>query len=151
MEPSVITHEICDIRFPKSRHLILPAIPEDRWCDFRREYESGSTIKSIAGKHFCDPRTVRLFLQLNRNSSEIGRQRAPTILAPWLSDIQGLYRYYSSEGMGICQISSKITCLLKQRGYTGTERTVRNYLRKQLQIVEDEHSGSPTKNPDESP
>lgn len=132
MNDSLLLYQLPDAR-PK--RLSLPDIPEEKWCDFRREYESGMTLKAIAEKHVCDPRTVRVFLSLNKSSQEIGRQRAPTILSPWLSQVEQLYQEYSRDGEGICQISRKITLALKQCGYTGTERTIRNHLRSKYHVT----------------
>ena len=98
------------------RRLSLPDLPEEKWSDFRKDHEGGMTLKAIAEKHVCDPRTVRVFLSLNKSSQEIGRQRAPTILSPWLSQVEQLYQEYSRDGEGICQISRKITLALKQCG-----------------------------------
>ena len=43
----------------------LPALPSEEWCDFRKDYEAGMTMKSIAEKYMCDPRTVRNHLRSN--------------------------------------------------------------------------------------
>ncbi|MBQ9155511.1 MAG: hypothetical protein IJ137_01875 [Eubacterium sp.] len=81
----------------KSPSFPLPSLPEDQWCDFRRDYESGSTLKAIAAKYLCDPRTVRRCIMLNKSSCELGRQTAPTKLAPYHSMIDRLYVKYIKE------------------------------------------------------
>ena len=53
------------------RRLSLPDLPEAKWSDFSKDHEGGMTLKAIAEKYMCDPRTVRIFLMLNKNSSEI--------------------------------------------------------------------------------
>ena len=109
-------------------HQKLPDLPEDEWCDLRREYEKGKTLKHLASEYICDPRTVRRCLMLNKNISDIGKQTAPKKLNAYLSRIDQLYADFSKEYIGICSISSHITKQLIIEGYTGSERTVRNYL-----------------------
>ena len=120
----------------------FPEYPQEEWCDFRLDYESGMTLKQIAEKYLCDPRTVRKSITANKSSSEIGRQTAPTKLAAFVEEIDALYGEYvyrspdsSSEKQGICELSRRITDQLQQDGYTGSERTVRNYLRSNYQFV----------------
>lgn len=122
--------------------LYLPDYPQEEWCDFRQDYESGMTLKQIAEKYLCDPRTVRKSITANKSSSEIGSQTAPTKLAAFAERIDALYGEYvfrspdsSSGKQGICEISRRITDQLQQDGYTGSERTVRNYLRSNYQFV----------------
>ena len=121
-----------------------PTIPKDEWCDFRLEYESGSTLKEIAEKHFCDPRTVRRCISSNKSSTELGRQTEPTKLAPYYDSIDTLFQQIINNReanqcpenkIGICEISRIITQQLMTHGYTGSERTVRNYLRKKYQYI----------------
>ena len=119
------------------QRLSLPDIPQNHWCDFRRDYESGLSLKAIAQKYVCDPRTVRTLMNLNKGSAEIGKQRAPTVLTKWLPKIRALYQELSDEGMSICIISRHITEQLKKEGYRGTERTIRNYLRTQYFVIPD--------------
>ena len=129
-------------RIEPNGRLYLPEMPEEEWCDFRQDYESGMTLKLIAEKYLCDPRTVRKCIIANKQSSEIGRQMAPTKLAAYIGRIDTLYREYTfspagsiSERSGICDISRRITAQLQLEGYTGSERTVRNYLRAKYQFV----------------
>lgn len=126
----------------RRERLYPPDYPQEEWCDFRQDYESGMTLKQIAEKYLCDPRTVRKSIMANKPSSEIGRQTAPTKLASFIKRIDALYREYvfrsldnNSEKQGICDISRRITDQLQQDGYTGSERTVRNYLRSNYQFV----------------
>ena len=132
----------------KSPTFPLPDLPEDMWCDFRRDYESGSTLKAIAAQYMCDPRTVRRCIMANKSSDELGRQTAPTKLAPYHVMIDCLYakctEKNTQEVIGICQISQYITDQLKKCGYTGSERTVRNYLRSKYQYV---RQSQPTSDP----
>ena len=52
-------------RTTQNRRLNPPDIPEKEWSDFRCDYESGMTLKMIAEKYFCDPRTVRKSIMTN--------------------------------------------------------------------------------------
>ena len=111
----------------------LPVLPSDEWCDFRKDYEAGMTMKSIAEKYICDPRTVRKCLFQNKSSHELGRQTAPTKLAPYLPVIEHLYKELSAEASSFCMLSQRITMELHALGYAGSERTVRNHLRSNYQ------------------
>ena len=130
-------------RITRGRRLHPPDIHENEWCDFRRDYEAGMTFKKIAEKYHCDPRTVRKCIMTNRSSSEIGKQSEPTKLAAYVERIDSLYQDFiliqrvSHMKSGICDISRKITRILSDEGYTGSERTVRNYLRNTYQFVTD--------------
>ena len=118
----------------RSRRLNLPDFPQEEWCDFRRDYESGMTLKQIAEKYICDPRTVRQSMLRNTESSCIGHRRAPTILAPYLSIISEFANQNADSG-SICRISRELTGQLREAGYTGSERTVRNYLRNYYHVL----------------
>lgn len=128
--------------YSREKLFTLPKIPPEEWCDFRRDFESGMTLKSIAEKYLCDPRTVRKCLRQNQPSNEIGRQKAPTKLAPYITQIHKKFKdltiqsqVSSVEDTGICSISRQITQYLHAQGYSGSERTVRNYLRSQYQFT----------------
>ena len=121
------------------KSLLLPELAPEDWCDFRRDYESGMSCKAIAEKYICDPRTVRQCLLLNKSSGSLGKQTAPTKLAPYIPQIRELIRKYTADEeyarSGICSISRIITEQLRAAGYTGSERTVRNYLRASCQTL----------------
>ena len=130
-------------RTAQSRRIPLPDIPECEWCDFRPDYESGMTLKEVAEKYCCDPRTVKRCIFANKSSSELGKQMEPTKLATFSKQIDSLYceitdtQEILKKKMGICDISRRITAELEAEGYTGSERTVRNYLRSHYQFVTD--------------
>lgn len=130
-------------RTAQSRRVPLPDLPKGEWCDFRQDYESGMTLKEVAEKYFCDPRTVRKCIFANKSSSELGKQTEPTKLAAFSKQIDLLYwEIYNAQTVlkrkyGICDISRRITAELEAEGYTGSERTVRNYLRSHYQFVTD--------------
>lgn len=115
--------------------LPLPELSPDEWSDFRRDYENGMSLKDIADKYICDPRTVRNLLIINRNSYEIGRQRVPTRLDPYIELIEN-YCSSSDGETGICALSRQITAEIQKQGYRGSERTVRNYLRSRFYILQ---------------
>ena len=130
---------IIDNRTRQRGRIPMPDYPESEWCDFRRDYESGMTLKKIAEKYFCDSRTVKSAILHNRSSSELGKQMVPTKLEPFIDRLEYLYENYidNDEPFGICEISRLITDQLVSEGYTGGERTVRNYLRARSQPVTD--------------
>lgn len=122
----------------------LPNIQKEYWCDFRIDYEAGMTLKAIAEKYFCDPRTIRQCIIENKSSDELGKQMKPTKLAPYYQQVEDLYYWHVDSGSpafagnkGICKISREITEVLKTYGYTGSERTVRNYLKNKYQTIRD--------------
>ena len=119
---------------PSSPPLLLPDIPPSQRCDFRRDYDSGMTLKAIGQKYHCDPRTVRRCLQTNRSSTELGHQMAPTKLAPYLPLLENLISKNENPPT-ICRLSREITAALQGAGYTGSERTVRNYLRSRYHTI----------------
>ena len=135
--------KIIDNRTRQRGHIPLPNIPEGEWCDFRRDYEFGMTLKRIAEKYYCDSRTVKSCILNNKPSTEIGSQRKPTKIAAFVDLIDTEFqkivtdRNFTSEGFGICEISEMITRVIKQHGYDGSERTVRNYLRVTYQFPRD--------------
>lgn len=128
------TDDMKNARFQKPvYHFHPPGIPPEKWCDFRIDFESGMTLKQIAEKYFCDQRTVRNCIIMNKSSYDLGKQYAPTKLQPYEEQIQTLYAQYTSEDHpGITRISRLITETISQSGYRGSERTVRNYLKKYL-------------------
>ena len=78
-------------RTAQSRRVPLPDLSKGEWCDFRQDYESGMTLKEVAEKYFCDPRTVRKCIFANKSSSELGKQTEPTKLAAFSKQIDSLY------------------------------------------------------------
>ena len=122
-------------RMPKNKQ-ILPDLPPEAWCDFRREYEKTRSLIRVAERFYCDPRTVRRCLQLNKSSTDLGCQTAPRILDRYTEEIHRLYHALCAEVAvagdgfpGSCRLSRQITEHLVSLGYTGSERTVRNYIR----------------------
>jgi len=113
---------------PNKRKIPTPNdIPPDKWCDFRIDYESGMSLNQIAEKYFCDSRTVRAAIIQNRSSDSLGRRNAPTKLSSYEDRITSLLSR-NNNYRSIHQMSMEITKQLRNAGYSGSERTVRNYL-----------------------
>ena len=111
----------------KSERLVLPHILRDEWCDFRIDFESGMTLKDIAAKYHCDPRTVRSAIANNRCSAHIGKWTAQKKLEAHLDAIEKVLDRTTSI-KSLSKLSQQITSEIQQEGYSGGERTVRNYL-----------------------
>lgn len=109
----------------------LPAVDKEHWCDFRREFEAGMTLKEIGEKYCCDPRTVRRCIFENRSSSDLGKQMAPRKLDPYIPRIHEILESdedMERQAIGITAMGRKIREELLLAGFSGSERTVRNYL-----------------------
>ena len=124
------------IESQKPNKSALPDLPPEEWCDFRIAYEETHSLRRVAEQFCCDPRTVRNCLRLNKSSAKLGSQTAPRILDPYYETIRRLYNELCAEAVahnsvipGSCQISRIITAKLAALGYSGSERTVRNYIR----------------------
>ena len=121
-----------------------PDIPPESWCDFRIAYEQHRTLKEIANAFICDPLTVKHCILLNKSSKELGRQLAPTKLTPYINTIDQIYMQLPSDTT-ICTASRIVTKAIEKQGYSGSERTVRNYLRNRTLSKCHTVSGSPQK------
>ena len=136
--------------------LKMPDLPRDQWCDFRIEYVEGNktlvqlareymcdprTVKSCIvhnksshslGKYMCDPRTVKSCIVRNKSSHSLGKQSVPTridlcrdeILETLLQTLPEL----PDSVRSIYQLSNYLLPVLREKGYKGGERTLRNYL-----------------------
>lgn len=107
--------------------ILLPDLPKEQWSDFRADYESGLTMTEIASKYHCDSRTVSKALHLNRGSSDFGKRIQPKKLEPHEETIAKLV-CQTTEYKSLLKLSRRITAELQKEGYSGGERTVRNYL-----------------------
>lgn len=110
-----------------SERIVLPNIPQEQWSDFRVDFENGMTLKDIAAKYHCDPRTVRSSLSLNRGSSDFGKWSVPTKLEHHIDAVSKVIKN-SDDIKSLSNLSQYITSEIQKNGYTGSERTVRNYL-----------------------
>lgn len=113
----------------RSKIKIPSNIPPSEWCDFRKDYKSGMSLHAIGEKYFCDPRTVRNCIIRNKSSSELGRKSTLSILEPYHREIQQILHEMSGEEISVYKQSIAVTRRLKDSGYSGSERTVRNYLK----------------------
>ena len=116
------------------RKLSLPHLDKCEWSDLRREYESGMSVNAIAEKHVCDPRSVRRALKYNHSSAEIGKRVKPAITERYREQIREYYGKLNT-GDSLHAISCRITEELRKEEYTGSERTIRNYLMKQPYVM----------------
>ena len=98
-------------------------------------YESGKTITEIARIIGCDRRTAARLIKENLDISDIGK---------WHSENTKLYRYIGlirscidtemRKHSSLLSFSKYLFHRLKKEGYTGSERTIRNYLRRQERV-----------------
>ena len=117
----------------KNERLLLPDLPREQWSDFRADFEAGMTLKDIATKYHCDPRTVRTSLPLNRGSSDFGKWTSPKKLEAHIDSISRVI--CTTTGFkSLSTLSQHITSEIQKEGYTGGERTVRNYLHTRPEI-----------------
>lgn len=108
---------------------INDSIPESEWKRPRREYfQEGKTLAQLAEKHFLDYRTVRRLIQQNDDWDDLNKH--PSALDPYKPMIIEIMEHTRSPSpIGITTISIRIHETLREAGYTGSERTVRNYIR----------------------
>lgn len=96
-------------------------LPPEQWCDMRQDYEAGLTAHAIGQRYCCDERTAMRCILNNVASHEIGKQLAPTILDPYKELIDRILHAEPAGAGDICRF-------IQALGYTGSERTVRNYV-----------------------
>ena len=111
----------------------LPDLPRHQWCDIRLTYiEKNLTLSELGDIYKCDARTIKACLIKNKSSGSIGKKSTPTridlccdelkhLLASCISDLPD--DIHSTYGL-----SRHLYPFLKERGYLGSERTLRNYL-----------------------
>lgn len=116
----------------KNRRLqIDDQIPEEQWSDARRQYILEEKSLSLIGKEqHMDPRTVSKLVKNNWNFDRVGKHQSPSKVEPYAGTIldlltSGCLHRYS----GIMTVSEKILALIRSLGYTGSERTLREYLK----------------------
>lgn len=117
-----------------SAKFILPDLPKEKWCDFRIGYsEHNKTLVQLAEEYKCDPRTVRSCLLRNKSSNSLGKKSVPTQIDLCRDEIQEALAQelprLPDNVRSIYQLSCFLLPILKERGYKGSERTLRNYLR----------------------
>lgn len=88
----------------------------------------------IAEKYFCDPRTVKSCIVYNKPSDRLGKQSVPTRLSPYCGYIDDYLtkpetiQTLQQSRLNISALTRDIFHILQVHGYTGCERTVRNYV-----------------------
>lgn len=111
-----------------SPQFIAPDIPPEEWCRARKQFESGKTMLEIANARGCDPRTIKACILCN--DDKLDSQRAPRLVDAYVPIIGALLR------SGIFQDAPSLRSLARQlqtqlhimTDYTGSEKTLRNYL-----------------------
>ena len=119
-------------RNPTTR-FTLPDLPRAQWCDIRASYiERGLTLVELAEIYQCDYRTIKACLIRNKSSKSFGKKSTPTRIDLCKNELQELLRQHLNQlpedVHSIYQLSCYLLPLLKECGYNGSERTLRNYL-----------------------
>ena len=116
----------------KNRRLqIDDQIPEEQWSDARRQYIlEEKSLGRIGKEQHMDPRTVSKLVKNNLNFDRVGKHQSPSKVEPYADAIldfltSGCFQRYS----GIMTVSEKILARIRSLGYTGSERTLREYLK----------------------
>lgn len=116
----------------KNRRLLIDdQIPEEQWSDARRQYIlEEKSLGRIGKEQHMDPRTVSKLVKNNWNFDRVGKHQSPSKVEPYSDAIldfltSGCFQRYS----GIMTVSEKILARIRSLGYTGSERTLREYLK----------------------
>ena len=115
-------------RRPNHRKILLPDIPEEKRCFFRKEYDAGKSLQQIALENHCDRRTVRIAIIHNRD--EIGQQTVDSKTDKYKHRIERLLQTIPKSR----SLFSKSTLIAKELNESGieiSERSIRNYIKKQ--------------------
>lgn len=116
-----------------SARFTMPDLPKSQWCDIRTTYiEKNLTLSELADIYKCDARTIKACLIRNKSSSALGKKSTPKRIDPYKDDLQILIAQHlqqlPEDVHSIYQLSRHLLPLLKEQGYRGSERTLRNYL-----------------------
>ena len=119
-------------RKPATR-FTLPDLPRAQWCDIRASYiEKNMTLAELAEIYQCDYRTIKACLIRNKSSKSFGKKSTPTRIDLCKNELQELLRQnldqLPEDVHSIYQLSCYLLPRLKECGYSGSERTLRNYL-----------------------
>lgn len=115
-------------RRPNHRKILLPDIPEEKRCFFRKEYDAGKSLHQIALENYCDRRTVRIAIIHNRD--EIGQQTVDSKTDKYKHRIERLLETIPKSR----SLFSKSTLIAKELNESGieiSERSIRNYIKEQ--------------------
>ena len=125
-----------DLTRPKRNvRFSMPDLPRELWCDFRVDYvENHMTLVQLAEKYYCDPRTVKNCIRHNKSSFELGKKTTPTRIQVHDKHIKELVieneAFIFSDITSIYGLSQYLYPMMQENGYSGSERTLRNYLQK---------------------
>ena len=98
-------------------------------------YKSGKTITEVAETLRCDRRTASRLIKNNLNEEDIGRWDAShKKLNGYTGIINSFIDSNISKYTSLLSFSKALCSLLAEQGYTGSERTVRNYLNRQKRV-----------------
>ena len=111
----------------------MPDLPRHQWCDIRLTYiERNLTLSELADLYKCDSRTIKACLIRNKSSKSVGKKSTPTRIDLCRSELKELLSSHlqklPEDVHSVYALSAQLYPLLKERGYTGNERTLRNYL-----------------------
>lgn len=115
-------------RRPNHRKITLPDIPEEKKCFFRKEYDRGKSLQQIALENYCDRRTVRIAIIHNRD--EIGQQTVDSKTDKYKHRIERLLETIP-KSRSLFSKSTQIAKALNESGIEISERSIRNYIKKQ--------------------
>ena len=113
---------------PNHRKILLPDIPEEKRGFFRREYDTGKSLQQIAIENHCDRRTVRIAIIHNRD--EIGQQTVDSKTDKYKHRIERLLETIP-KSRSLFSKSTQIAKILNENGIELSERSIRNYIKKQ--------------------
>lgn len=115
-------------RRPNHRKILLPDIPEEKRCFFRKEYDTGKSLQQIAIENHCDRRTVRIAIIHNRD--EIGQQTVDSKTDKYQHRIERLLKTIP-KSRSLFSKSTQIAKILNESGFEISERSIRNYIKEQ--------------------
>ena len=108
----------------------LSGLTETHRCTFRLLHDAGMSTYEIAEKYGCDRRTVSRLIRENREFDEIGKwQSGKKTLSEYTGLINEICRSDLSSYPSLFSFSTHVLSVLRDHGYTGSERTIRNHLR----------------------
>lgn len=98
-------------------------------------YLSGKTVSEVAEMLGCERRTAARLIRSNLDTSDIGRWDTSHKKLCGYTEIINVYVNDNIDDYSsVIALSRDLFHLLKKSGYTGSERTIRNYLNQQEHI-----------------
>ena len=122
------------------RRLYIPEQPSEPKEPLRL-YLSGKSAAEVAEIIGCERRTAARLIKENLDVNDIGKWNSShSKLSGYAELIHDYTVMHSEKHSSLLSLSTAIFTLLQKNGYTGSERTVRNYLSRQEWIYELYHS-----------